>query len=105
MSRAHQDCELIMRIGYVLKMYPRLSETFIVNEILAHERAGLAIDIFSLRPPVDGRFHEMLGRVQAEVTWLPSLRLRGSELWDALRPAAREFPRLWDIMISDCTRP
>jgi len=90
-----------MRIGYVLKMYPRLSETFIVNEILAHERAGLSIDIFSLRPPVDGRFHEMLGRVNAEVTWLPSLRIRGSELWDALRPAAREFPRLWDIMTSD----
>lgn len=92
-----------MRIGYVLKMYPRLSETFIVNEILAHERAGLAIDIFSLRPPVDGRFHEMLGRVKADVTWLPSLRIRGSELWDALRDAARQFPRLWDILTSDET--
>jgi glycosyltransferase involved in cell wall biosynthesis len=92
-----------MRIGYVIKMYPRLSETFIVNEILAHERAGLAIDIFSLRPPVDGRFHEMLGRVKAAVTWLPSLRIRGSELWDALRPAARQFPRLWEIMT--CEEP
>gem|GEM_PF-6769438 len=36
------------RIGYVVKRYPRHSETFIVNEILAHERADLSIDIFAL---------------------------------------------------------
>lgn len=34
------------RVGYVLKMYPRFSETFVVNEILALERQGLALDIF-----------------------------------------------------------
>ncbi|MFQ5596107.1 MAG: colanic acid biosynthesis glycosyltransferase WcaL, partial [Anaerolineae bacterium] len=44
-----------IRVGYVLKMYPRFSETFIVNEILAHEAAGLDLEIFSLRPPADGR--------------------------------------------------
>jgi hypothetical protein len=26
------------RIGYVVKMYPRFSETFIVSEIIARER-------------------------------------------------------------------
>jgi len=36
------------KIGYVLKRYPRYSETFIVNEILAHEAAGQPIEIFSL---------------------------------------------------------
>ena len=36
------------RVGYVVKRYPRFSETFIVNEILAHEAAGLPVDIFSL---------------------------------------------------------
>ena len=50
------------RVGYVLKMYPRFSETFIVNELLAHERAGADLEIFSLRPPVDGRFHPDIGR-------------------------------------------
>lgn len=39
------------RIGYVVKRYPRYSETFIVNEIFAHEALGLDIDIFALRPP------------------------------------------------------
>jgi len=58
------------RIGYVLKMYPRFSETFILNEILAHEAAGSELEIFSLRPPVDGRFHEALARVRAPVHYL-----------------------------------
>ena len=30
-----------MKVGYVVKRYPRYSETFIVNEILAHEAAGI----------------------------------------------------------------
>ena len=55
------------RIGYVLKMYPRFSETFIVSEILAREAAGEEIVIFSLRPPADARFHPELARVQAPV--------------------------------------
>ncbi|GAA1294030.1 glycosyltransferase family 4 protein [Brachybacterium alimentarium] len=55
------------RIGYVLKMYPRFSETFIVSEILAREAAGEEIIIFSLRPPTDARFHPELARVQAPV--------------------------------------
>ena len=38
-------------VGYVLKMYPRFSETFIVSEILAREARGEKIVIFSLRPP------------------------------------------------------
>ena len=41
------------RIAVVLKGYPRLSETFIAQEILALERAGLALDIYSLRHPTD----------------------------------------------------
>lgn len=55
------------RIAYVLKMYPRFSETFIVSEILAREAAGEEIVILSLRPPTDARFHPELARVQAPV--------------------------------------
>jgi glycosyltransferase involved in cell wall biosynthesis len=71
------------RVAYVLKMYPRLAETFILNEILAHEAAGLELDIFSLRAPVDGRFHGDLGRVQALVTYLPP-SVKSDELWSLL---------------------
>ena len=30
-----------LRVGFVVKRYPRYSETFVVREILAHEQAGL----------------------------------------------------------------
>jgi len=57
--------------GYVLKMYPRFSETFILSEILELERRGHAVGIVSLRRPDDGCFHEDLGRVKASVSYVP----------------------------------
>ena len=79
------------RIGYVLKMYPRFSETFVVTEILALQDQGAELDIFSLRPPTDGRFHEALSRVQAPVTYLP-MPGKPPEMWAAMS-GARELHR------------
>lgn len=59
------------KIAYVLKMYPRFSETFILNEILELERQGVQVHIFSLKKPDDGRFHADLARVKAPVTYVP----------------------------------
>lgn len=58
-------------IAYILKMYPRFSETFIVNEILELERQGVDVRIYSLRKPDDGRFHPSLSRVKANVIYVP----------------------------------
>lgn len=58
------------RVGYVLKKYPRISETFVVDEILAVEAVGVDVEIVSLRAPDDGRFHEDLSRVAATATYL-----------------------------------
>ena len=60
-------------IGYLLKTFPKLSETFILNEILELERQGLNLHIFSLRRPVDRRQHPALSQLQAPVTYIPSL--------------------------------
>jgi glycosyltransferase involved in cell wall biosynthesis len=76
------------RIGYVVKVYPRFSETFIVTELLAREAAGDDITIFALRTSDDPRFHPELARVAAEVNYAPQ-PTRPSELWDVLRDAAR----------------
>ncbi len=62
---------MIPHIAYILKMYPRFSETFIVNEILELERQGVDIRIYSLRKPDDGRFHASLARVRANVVYVP----------------------------------
>ncbi len=72
--------------AYVLKMYPRFSETFIVSEILAREAAGDRIEIFSLRPPNDPRFHHELARVQAPVTYIER-PIKTIDLWERLRAA------------------
>ncbi|MEL6332051.1 MAG: glycosyltransferase [Cyanobacteria bacterium J06626_26] len=60
-------------IGFLLKTYPKLSETFILNEILELERQGLNLHIFSLRRPPAQRTHPGVSQVNAPVTYLPSL--------------------------------
>ena len=65
-------------VAYVLEMYPRLSETFILNELLELERQGLTLRIFSLKEPDDGVFHGDTARLQAPVTYLPPLRWRNA---------------------------
>lgn len=61
-----------LRVGYVLKKYPRLSETFILDELLALEASGVEVSVFSLRLPDDGRFHRDLSKLNATVSYLPS---------------------------------
>jgi glycosyltransferase involved in cell wall biosynthesis len=86
------------KVGYVLKMYPRFSETFIVNELLAVERAGTDVEIVSLRPPVDGRFHESLAEVRAPVTYLRHSGIRAADVWATLSAARAELPALPDCL-------
>ncbi len=81
------------RVGYVVKRYPRYSETFIVNEILAHEEAGLSLDIFALRQSSDSHFQDSISRVRAPVTYLPAPNvLSAGEFWDELMAAVKPMP-------------
>ena len=63
------------RVAFVLKGYPRLSETFIAQEIAALERRGLEILIVSLRHPTDGRTHPVHGEIRAALLYLPEYLL------------------------------
>jgi len=73
-------------IAYLVKMYPRFSETFIVNEILELERQGVDVRVYSLHKPNDGRFHASLARVQAPVIYTPEYPLAEPEkFWPAHR--------------------
>jgi glycosyltransferase involved in cell wall biosynthesis len=64
-----------LRVAFVLKGYPRLSETFIAQEIAALEKRGLDILIVSLRRPTDGRLHPVHREIKAEVLYLPEYLL------------------------------
>jgi glycosyltransferase involved in cell wall biosynthesis len=57
-------------VGYILKMYPRFSETFILNELLELERQGVTLRIFSLREPDDGIVHGEVGLVRGDVSYI-----------------------------------
>ncbi len=57
--------------AFVLKGYPRLSETFIAEEIAALERAGLRLQIWSLRHPTDPVTHPVHRDIRAPVFYLP----------------------------------
>ena len=59
------------RVAFVLKGYPRLSETFIAQEIHGLERLGLDIEIVSLRHPTDGARHPIHDEIAAPVRYLP----------------------------------
>ncbi|MET0527663.1 MAG: glycosyltransferase family 4 protein [Microvirga sp.] len=59
------------RIAVVVKGYPRLSETFIAQELLALEARGLELEIWSLRHPTERAVHPMNKKIKARVTYLP----------------------------------
>lgn len=97
-----------VKIAYVVKRYPRYSETFIVNEILAHEAAGFDLYIFALRPPADTHFQDKIARVRAPVTYLkkpaqgrmnPSVSTltpnSATYFWAELQEAAKVMPNVW----------
>jgi glycosyltransferase involved in cell wall biosynthesis len=58
-------------IGVVLKGYPRLSETFITQELLALEQRGFSLALFSLRRPTDRATHPVHAEITAPITYLP----------------------------------
>ena len=72
-----------LKVGYVLKKYPRLSETFVLNEMLGLEEAGTQVSVFSLRLPDDGRFHSQVSLLRGDVHYLPGFS--GTSVLDAFR--------------------
>jgi len=64
-------------LGMVLKGYPRLSETFISNEIKLMEDLGFRIQIISMRPPREKVCHASVQGIRARVLYLPEYLLQG----------------------------
>ena len=58
-------------VVFVLKGYPRLSESFIAQELYGLEQRGLALHLVSLRHPTDKLRHPVHDLIEAPVTYLP----------------------------------
>jgi glycosyltransferase involved in cell wall biosynthesis len=90
-----------LAVAFVLKGYPRLSETFIAQEIAALERRGLELAIVSLRRPTDARRHPVHDEIRAPVLRLPEyllrepLRVLRAWLSQRNKPGYRKTRNLW----------
>lgn len=90
------------RVAYVLKQYPRISETFILNEILGLEEVGIDVTIFSLRHATEGRFHPGVAAVRGSVHYLP--RADKQSFLDAMRSVPDVEPDALRAAIEFCDR-
>jgi glycosyltransferase involved in cell wall biosynthesis len=82
------------QIGYLLRSYPRLSQTFILNEILALEKIGVSLQIFALTNPHEKVVQMQVDQVQAPVHYLEeSIQPRriGNSLKEHAEVASRYF--------------
>jgi len=60
-------------IAYIIKGYPRLSETFISNEVLLLEQSGVIIKLFSLKHPDETLQQTTISQIKAIPTYLPAV--------------------------------
>ncbi|MEM7653723.1 MAG: glycosyltransferase family 4 protein, partial [Pseudomonadota bacterium] len=74
-------------VALILKGYPRLSETFIAQEILGLERLGVSITLFSLRHPTDKATHPIHDEISAPVIYLPEYLHRAP--WTVIQAVRR----------------
>jgi glycosyltransferase involved in cell wall biosynthesis len=74
------DPQRAIDLAVVVHEFPKLSETFVLHDLLALENAGVRLAIFSLRRPEQPITHEALRSLRAEVRYLPELAGRQRRL-------------------------
>jgi glycosyltransferase involved in cell wall biosynthesis len=81
-----------LTIAVVVKGWPRLSETFVAQELVGLERRGLDLALFSLRRPTDRLTHALHGALKAPVVHLPEYLHRAPRAVFAAWAVARARP-------------
>ncbi len=94
-------------VAIVLKGYPRLSETFIAQEILALQRYGLDFSLVSLRHPTDKERHPIHDEIIASVNYLPEYLyqepLRVLKAWWKARKQ-KGYGQAFNVWVKDLRR-
>ncbi len=80
------------RLAVLVKGWPRLSETFIAQELVALQEAGHNFDIWSLRHPTDAKRHPLHDRFNGQVRYLPEYLYDEPERLAAARAVASGLP-------------
>ncbi len=85
-------------IGYVVKRFPRLSQTFVLRELLEQQRVGVPLTVFSYRPPRVEDRHEDYDQLGAEVVVL------GEERAATAADESRLLQRATERLKTECAR-
>src|SRR4051795_8166854 len=75
-----------LRVAYLLKRYPRLSQTFVLNEMLELERQGIEVVVIARDGSGEAIAHPATKRLRAPVHYLRELEPR-EERWDEVAAA------------------
>jgi len=87
----------VLRVAYVVRSWPRLSQTFVLNEILALERIGVRITLFAMSRAEETVVQPQVAEVRAPVHHLDTgsprravahLRVAAGSPWRYLRTLA-----------------
>lgn len=93
-----------LRVGYIVRSFPRLSQTFILNEVLALEANAVQLRIFSCINPREAVVQPQLATLRARVDYLDEAQQRPwwQILWEHLLllmiAPHRYLPTLWYVI-------
>lgn len=80
------------KIAYILKNFPKLSETFIASEIYRLEQAGVNLKLFVIKPPTENLKHGVVEKIRAPKFYLPATEsLSQTSLFQWLRNHSGDF--------------
>jgi glycosyltransferase involved in cell wall biosynthesis len=80
------------KVGFILKGYPRLSETFIAQEIHLLEQRGIELEIYSMRAARDKVRHPVHDKIRASVTYVPEAGFLKPSVWGPCLRTFTHFP-------------
>jgi colanic acid/amylovoran biosynthesis glycosyltransferase len=83
-------------VGYVLKRFPCLSETFVADELIELQRRGVPLTVFAMGRPEEPFVHGFVEELSVPVVYLPYRVWREPiRVAVALQRVLRSSPQLW----------
>ena len=94
--RPQRDSTRDPHVGYVLKRFPCLTETFVADELIELQRRGVPLTVFAMGRPEEPFVQGFLDELSVPVVYLPYRVWREPiRVAAALRGVLRSDPRRW----------
>jgi colanic acid/amylovoran biosynthesis glycosyltransferase len=90
-----------LRVAYIMSRFPKLTETFVLYEMLALEEKGVAVEVFPLIRQIEQTRHPEAERLARRAHYHPFLSLASLRAtWHFLRRDPGRFLRMWWEVLS-----